>query len=75
MELLNENKHDVQLSRIPCHQLVILLKNSTSMFFFISLLFKPMMFARMLEDPSFQPIVSWGPQGDCFVVKVNLIPC
>ena len=23
----------------------------------------------MLEDPSFQPVVSWGPHGDCFVVK------
>lgn len=23
----------------------------------------------MLEDPSFQHIVSWGPHGDCFVVK------
>ena len=25
---------------------------------------------RMLEDPSFQNVVSWGPSGDCFVVKV-----
>lgn len=25
---------------------------------------------RMLEDPAFQNVVSWGPQGDCFVVKV-----
>lgn len=24
---------------------------------------------RMLEDQSFQHVVSWGPQGDCFVVK------
>ena len=24
---------------------------------------------RMLEDPVFQSVVSWGPQGDCFVVK------
>ncbi|EAU80674.2 hypothetical protein CC1G_08281 [Coprinopsis cinerea okayama7 len=24
---------------------------------------------KMLEDPTFQPVVSWGPQGDCFVVK------
>ncbi|KXN87180.1 Transcription factor prr1 [Leucoagaricus sp. SymC.cos] len=24
---------------------------------------------KMLEDPSFQSVVSWGPQGDCFVVK------
>ncbi|KAF8065393.1 HSF-type DNA-binding-domain-containing protein [Lyophyllum atratum] len=24
---------------------------------------------KMLEDQSFQPVVSWGPQGDCFVVK------
>ena len=24
---------------------------------------------RMLEDPAFQPVVSWGPHGDCFVVK------
>ena len=24
----------------------------------------------MLEDPSFQNVVSWGPSGDCFVVKV-----
>jgi osomolarity two-component system response regulator SKN7 len=23
----------------------------------------------MLEDPSFHPVVSWGPEGDCFVVK------
>ena len=23
----------------------------------------------MLEDPAFQPVVSWGPHGDCFVVK------
>lgn len=26
----------------------------------------------MLEESSFQHIVSWGPQGDCFVVKVPL---
>ena len=26
---------------------------------------------RMLEDPAFQSVVSWGPQGDCFVVKVR----
>jgi osomolarity two-component system response regulator SKN7 len=25
---------------------------------------------RMLEDPTFQEVVSWGPAGDCFVVKV-----
>jgi osomolarity two-component system response regulator SKN7 len=25
---------------------------------------------KMLEDQSFQQVVSWGPQGDCFVVKV-----
>ncbi|KAG6899198.1 hypothetical protein C0993_012390 [Termitomyces sp. T159_Od127] len=24
---------------------------------------------KMLEDQSFQHVVSWGPQGDCFVVK------
>ncbi|KAF8470424.1 HSF-type DNA-binding-domain-containing protein [Russula ochroleuca] len=24
---------------------------------------------KMLEDPSFQRVVSWGPNGDCFVVK------
>ncbi|KAF9448302.1 hypothetical protein P691DRAFT_775528 [Macrolepiota fuliginosa MF-IS2] len=24
---------------------------------------------KMLEDPLFQSVVSWGPQGDCFVVK------
>ncbi|KAG6826169.1 hypothetical protein H0H92_000908 [Tricholoma furcatifolium] len=24
---------------------------------------------KMLEDKSFQHVVSWGPQGDCFVVK------
>ncbi|KAF8886868.1 HSF-type DNA-binding-domain-containing protein, partial [Gymnopilus junonius] len=24
---------------------------------------------KMLEDPSFQSVVCWGPQGDCFVVK------
>lgn len=24
---------------------------------------------RMLEDTSFAHVVSWGPQGDCFVVK------
>ena len=24
----------------------------------------------MLEDPTFQEVVSWGPAGDCFVVKV-----
>ncbi|TFK18869.1 hypothetical protein FA15DRAFT_234557 [Coprinopsis marcescibilis] len=24
---------------------------------------------KMLEDPAFQNVVSWGPQGDCFVVK------
>jgi len=24
---------------------------------------------RMLEDPTFQSVVSWGPLGDCFVVK------
>ncbi|TEB39384.1 hypothetical protein FA13DRAFT_1596213, partial [Coprinellus micaceus] len=24
---------------------------------------------KMLEDPNFQDVVSWGPQGDCFVVK------
>ncbi|KAG5637640.1 hypothetical protein H0H81_003865 [Sphagnurus paluster] len=24
---------------------------------------------KMLEDQSFQQVVSWGPQGDCFVVK------
>ncbi|TFK33858.1 hypothetical protein BDQ12DRAFT_669888 [Crucibulum laeve] len=24
---------------------------------------------KMLEDPTFQSVVSWGPQGDCFVVK------
>lgn len=24
---------------------------------------------KMLEDPTFQTVVSWGPQGDCFVVK------
>ncbi|KAJ2912468.1 hypothetical protein MD484_g7945, partial [Candolleomyces efflorescens] len=24
---------------------------------------------KMLEDPNFQSVVSWGPQGDCFVVK------
>ena len=23
----------------------------------------------MLEDPTFAPVVSWGPLGDCFVVK------
>ena len=23
----------------------------------------------MLEDTSFQDVVSWGPHGDCFVVK------
>lgn len=27
----------------------------------------------MLEDQSFQSVVSWGPQGDCFVVKVNIL--
>lgn len=27
---------------------------------------------RMLEDQTFQNVVSWGPQGDCFVVKVGL---
>jgi osomolarity two-component system response regulator SKN7 len=27
---------------------------------------------RMLEDPSFQGVVAWGPNGDCFVVKVRL---
>lgn len=26
----------------------------------------------MLEDQSFQHVVSWGPHGDCFVVKVRL---
>ena len=25
----------------------------------------------MLEDPSFHDVVSWGPHGDCFVVKVR----
>lgn len=25
--------------------------------------------SRMLEDQSFADVVSWGPQGDCFVVK------
>ena len=25
---------------------------------------------RMLEDQSFAHVVSWGPNGDCFVVKV-----
>ncbi|KAF5323791.1 hypothetical protein D9619_012941 [Psilocybe cf. subviscida] len=24
---------------------------------------------KMLEDPAFQPVVCWGPLGDCFVVK------
>ncbi|KAF9524482.1 HSF-type DNA-binding-domain-containing protein [Crepidotus variabilis] len=24
---------------------------------------------KMLEDPAFQSVVCWGPQGDCFVVK------
>lgn len=24
---------------------------------------------KMLEDPTFQEVVSWGPAGDCFVVK------
>ncbi|ETW86370.1 hypothetical protein HETIRDRAFT_380701 [Heterobasidion irregulare TC 32-1] len=24
---------------------------------------------KMLEDPSFHDVVSWGPHGDCFVVK------
>jgi osomolarity two-component system, response regulator SKN7 len=24
---------------------------------------------KMLEDPNFQHVVSWGPGGDCFVVK------
>lgn len=23
----------------------------------------------MLEDPAFNHVVSWGPHGDCFVVK------
>lgn len=23
----------------------------------------------MLEDPSYQSVVAWGPAGDCFVVK------
>ena len=27
----------------------------------------------MLEEPSFQNVVSWGPLGDCFVVKVCLL--
>ena len=26
---------------------------------------------RMLEDPTFQSVVCWGPQGDCFVVKAR----
>lgn len=26
--------------------------------------------SRMLEDQSFAHVVSWGPDGDCFVVKV-----
>lgn len=26
---------------------------------------------RMLEDQSFAHVVSWGPGGDCFVVKVG----
>ena len=37
------------------------------------LIFLPTRFlyvGRMLEDPSFQNVVSWGPLGDCFVVKV-----
>lgn len=28
--------------------------------------------ARMLEDQTLQNVVSWGPLGDCFVVKVRL---
>lgn len=28
----------------------------------------------MLEDPGLQNIVSWGPKGDCFVVKVRFCP-
>jgi osomolarity two-component system response regulator SKN7 len=28
---------------------------------------------RMLEDQTFQNVVSWGPQGDCFVVKVHML--
>jgi hypothetical protein len=27
----------------------------------------------MLEDPSFTHVVCWGPQGDCFVVKVCFV--
>lgn len=26
---------------------------------------------RILEDPTFQSVVSWGPHGDCFFVKVR----
>lgn len=29
---------------------------------------------RMLEDQSFAHVVSWGPNGDCFVVKVCTVP-
>jgi hypothetical protein len=29
----------------------------------------------MLEEQSFQHVVSWGPQGDCFVVKVRPSSC
>lgn len=29
----------------------------------------PLTSLRMLEDTSWANVVSWGPQGDCFVVK------
>ena len=39
-------------------------------FFFPFVYGRLMGICRMLEDPTFQEVVSWGPAGDCFVVKV-----
>ena len=37
----------------------------------LSACFSDVVIFRMLEDQSFQHVVAWGPQGDCFVVKAR----
>lgn len=54
----------------PCLQQATLSRNYTSLFTLYLHHYIAISLFRMLEDPAFQSVVSWGPQGDCFVVKV-----
>lgn len=55
----------------PCLQQATLSRNYTSLFIlYLHHYLSTSLLSRMLEDPAFQSVVSWGPQGDCFVVKV-----